>query len=199
MESGSTSLGSRAESIPRLFAWAGRPWTLWVLAGITLTFGAAMLPAMSTMAGHGASLFAFESAGSVARSREILSGWSDPGKTAAWWQLALDTPFLIGYGLFAAGACAAVARRAAKVGRSRLRRLATVLVWCGPVAAAADLLQNVSLALILSGHLAQPWPRIAAICGSTTTILMAVALAFALAGAVATRERGSVDAPGTTG
>jgi hypothetical protein len=199
MESGPTSLDLRAGSIPRLFASAGRPRALWILAAITLASGAAMLPAMSTMAGHGASLFAFEGAGSVARSREILSGWGAPGKTAAWWQLALDTPFLIGYGLFAAGACAAVARRAAKAGKSRLLSLATALVWCGPIAAAADLLQNVSLALILSGHVAQPWPRIAAICGPTTTILMIFALAFALIGAVATREPRPVDVPGTTG
>lgn len=100
---------------------------------------------MSTMAGHGASLFAFEGAGSVARSEEVVSGWGSSGKAAAWWQLALDTPFLLAYGLFAAGACAAVARRAARIGKIRLGRAATVMAWCGPVAAAADFLQNVSL------------------------------------------------------
>jgi hypothetical protein len=189
------SQGSRAGSMPRLFVWAGRPRVLWALGALTLISGAAMLPAMSTMAGHGASLIAFESAGSVARSRGILAGWGDSGKTAAWWQLALDTPFLIGYGLFAAGACAAVARRSAKAGKLRLERLATLLAWCGPVAAAADLLQNVSLALVLSGHVTQPWPRIAAICGPMTTILMIVALAFTLVGMVATREPRTAGAP----
>jgi hypothetical protein len=193
------SLDSWTGSMPRLFVWAGRPRSLWALAALTLIAGAAMLPAMSTMAGHGASLFAFESAGSVARSQEILAGWGDPGKTAAWWQLALDTPFLVGYGLFAAGACAAVARRAAKVGKPRLQGLATLLAWCGPLAAAADLLQNVSLALVLGGQVTQPWPRIAAICGPTTTILMVLALAFALAGVVATREPRTAGAPRTAG
>jgi hypothetical protein len=175
--------------MPRLFVFAGRPRSLWILAAATLIFGALMLPAMSTMADHGASLIAFESAGSVTRSQEILDGWGDPGKTAAWWQLVLDTPFLIGYGLFAAGACAAVARRATRVGKLRLRLAATPMAWCGPVAAGADLLQNVSLALVLSGHVNQPWPRIAAICGLLTTALMAIALAFALGGTVATRRR----------
>lgn len=183
--------------MPRLFIWAGRPRVLWALAALALICGAAMLPAMSTMAGHGASLIAFESAGSVARSEEILAGWGDPGKTAAWWQLAFDTPFLVGYGLFAAGACAAVARRAAGVGKPRLVRAAALVAWCGPLAAGADFLQNVSLALILSGRVAQPWPRIAAICGPATTTLMAVALLFALAGAIATRERRA--ARGTAG
>jgi hypothetical protein len=158
-----------------------------------------MLPAMSTMAGHGASLFAFEGAGSVARSEEIVFGWGGSGKAAAWWQLGLDTPFLLAYGLFAAGACAAVARRAARTGKIRLERAATVMVWCGPIAAAADFLQNVSLALILSGHVAQPWPRIAAICGPVTTSLMVVGLTFALAGTAATREARAVEAPHAVG
>lgn len=183
----------------RVFVWAGRSRALWALAAITLICGAAMLPAMSTMADHGASLIAFESAGSVSRSQEIISEWGGSEKGAAWWQLALDTPFLIGYGLFAAGACAAVARRAAKVGKVRLARAAALIAWCGPVAAGADVLQNVSLALILSGHVSQPWPRIAAICGPMTTTLMVIGLAFALAGALATRERPIAEAPRIVG
>ena len=185
--------------MPRLFAYAGRPRSLWILAATTLIFGALMLPAMSTMADRGASLIAFESAGSVARSQEILAAWGDSGKNAAWWQLALDMPFLIGYGLFAAGACAAVARRATRVGKPRLRLAATLIAWCGPVAAAADLLQNVSLALVLRGHVNQPWPRIAATCGPLTTTLMVIALAFALAGTVATRQRPSAEGRQTAG
>lgn len=173
--------------MPRLLDYAGRSRSLWILGGLTLLFGALMLPAMSTMADHGASLIAFEDAGSVARSQEILAGWGDAGKAAAWRQLALDMPFLIGYGLFAAGVCAAVARRASGAGKPRLRRAATQIAWCGPVAAGADFLQNVSLALVLSGHVNQPWPRIAAICGPVTTAFMVIALAFALAGMVATR------------
>jgi hypothetical protein len=180
---------AEAGGLPRLFVWAGRPRSLWILAALTLVSGAAMLPAMVTMADHGASLIAFENAGTVARSEEILAGWGDVGKTAAWWQLAIDLPFLVGYGLFAAGACAAVARRAVRVGKPRLRRAATALAWCGPVAAAADLMQNISLALILAGDVAQPWSRIAATSGPTVNGLMAIALIFALVGTAATRER----------
>jgi hypothetical protein len=176
---------------PPLFLALGTPRRLLILAAITLGSGAAMLPAMRTMDDHGSSLFAFEKAGSVEHSAEIVDTWGEGGKRAAWWQLAFDTPFLIGYGLFAAGACAAVARRADRADKPRLRRMATIVVWFGPLAATADFLQNVSLALILSGHIASPWPQISATGGSLTSVLMGVALFFAFVGWVATRGESS--------
>jgi hypothetical protein len=176
-------------SLPRLFVAAGSRRCLWALAAVTLLAGAAMLPAMRTMADQGASLIAFESAGSVSRSHEILAEWGAAGKRAMWWQLALDLPFLIGYGLFLAGACAAVARRARAAGRKRLAQIAAAIAWFGPLAAAADFLQNVSLALVLRGHAVQPWPRISAVAGPITTGLGLTAATFALAGAFATRRR----------
>lgn len=179
----------KQDAIPKLFRAAGTKRPLWMLATLTLLFGAAMLPAMRTMADHGASLIAFESAGTVARSQEILSDWGDAGKTAMWWQLGLDLPFLIGYGLFLAGACAAVARRAGEAGKPRLEGAAAVLVWFGPLAAAGDFLQNVSLALVLEGHVTQPWTRIAALANPITTSLTVSAGLFALCGALATRRR----------
>jgi hypothetical protein len=178
----------RSHQPPRPFLLAARKRSLWALAALTLIAGAAMLPALATMTAHGASLIAFELAGSVSRSGEIVSEWGAAGRDAMWWQLALDTPFLIGYGLFLAGACTAVAGRARRAGRPRLRRAATIVAWFGPIAAAADLLQNVSLALILAGHEAQPWPRISALGGYLTNVLITIGLAFALCGAVATRR-----------
>jgi hypothetical protein len=180
-------------AIPKLFRAAGTRRRLWTLAALTLLFGAAMLPAMRTMADHGASLIAFESAGTVSRSQEILTDWGNAGKAAMWWQLGLDLPFLIGYGLFLAGACAAVARRARDAGKPRLERAAAVLVWFGPLAAAGDFLQNVSLALVLEGQVAQPWPRIAALANPITTSLTVSAGLFALCGALATRRRRSAE------
>jgi hypothetical protein len=176
-------------SLPRLFAAAGTKRGLLALGALTLLCGAAMLPAIRTMADHGASLIAFESAGSVSRSQEIADAWGSAGKAAMWWQLALDTPFLIGYGLFLAGACAAVARRARGLRMSRLERAASVLAWFGPIAAAFDFSQNVSLGLVLTGHVTQPWPRISAGAGSLTTTLALVSALFALAGTFATHQR----------
>jgi hypothetical protein len=169
-----------------LFVAAGTRRGLWSLAALTLLCGAAMLPALQTMAGHGASVIAFESAGSVSRSQEIVTEWGSSGKIAMWWQLALDTPFLVGYGLFLAGSCAAVARRALTTRRTRLERAAVVIAWFGPIAAVADFLQNISLALVLTGHLDQPWPRISAIAGPITTALAVAAALFAVGGVIAT-------------
>lgn len=177
---------ARQLGVPAFFLALSTPRRLLALAAITLLAGAAMLPAMKTMGDHGYSIIAFEKAGSVERSAEIVDTWGDAGKRAAWWQLAFDTPFLIGYGLFAAGACAAIARRAQVADKPRLWRAATVLVWFGPVAAAADFAQNVALALILSGHIAQPWPRISALAATLTMILEDSALLFALIGWFAT-------------
>jgi hypothetical protein len=185
---------SEAPSPPWLFRVAGRPKALALLAAMTLLCGAAMLPAMATMADHGASILDFESAGSVAQMHRVLDELGDAGKAAAWWQLAIDMPFIAGYGLFLAGACAAVARRAERAGMPRLRLAAVAACWLGPAAATLDLLQNISLAFVLSGHVAQPWPWISALGASLITILAAAAALFALAGAFATRGGRVVEA-----
>jgi len=184
--------------LPQLFVAAGTKRGLCSLAALMLFCGVAMLPAIWTMAEHGASVIAFESAGSVSRSQEIVTEWGSAGETAMWWQLALDTPFLVGYGLFLAGACAAVARRARTAGRPRLERAAAIVAWFGPIAAAADLMQNTSLALVLAGHVTQPWPSISASAGLITTTLALVSALFALGGAFLTRGQPAI-APARSG
>jgi hypothetical protein len=147
------------------------------LALLTVAAGVAMLPAMSTMSDHGASIIDFEFAGSVGRSNEIVAGWGDAGK-AAWWQLALDVPFLISYGLLLFGACTAIGRRAEATGDKRLRTTARTVAWFGPVAACADMVQNVALALILAGHETQPWPALSFLGGAIAFGLMASGIVF---------------------
>jgi hypothetical protein len=175
-------------ALPRIFIAAGTRRGLLILAASTALFGAAMLPAIATMADHGASVIDFESAGSVARSQQILVEWGEAGKHAMWWQLALDTPFAVSYGLLLVGCCAAVARRARVTGKTRLERVAQAFAWLGPVAAAADLLQNFSLAVVLAGSTSQPWPRIAALAVPNIMVLAAFAAVFAAVGALATRR-----------
>jgi hypothetical protein len=177
-----------ASSAPPLFLFASRPRVLVALALTVLLSGAAMLPALSTMADHGASVLEWESAGAPARSQEILDQWGGAGEAAAWWQLGLDIPFVIGFGLFLAGACMAVARRADEGGQPRLQRALGAGAWLGPLAAGADLLQDVSLALILSGQVEQPWPRVADLTGPVITACAAAAASLALVGLLATRK-----------
>jgi hypothetical protein len=108
--------------LPRLFIAAGTRSRLIVLGALTLCVGVAMLPAIATMADHGATVIDFESGRTVARSHASLGEWSEAGERAMWWQLALDMPFGVCYGLLFAGSCAAVAARAHRVGKPRLER-----------------------------------------------------------------------------
>jgi hypothetical protein len=161
------------------------------LAALTAAAGVAMLPAMSTMSDHGASVIDFEFAGSVERSKEIVAGWGHAGKAAAWRQLALDVPFLIGYGLLLFGGCTALGRRAGAAGRERLHSMAATVAWFGPIAACADMVQNVSLALVLAGHETQPWPALSFLGGAIAFGLMACGIAFVAIGWVRTRAAAS--------
>jgi hypothetical protein len=182
-------MGRTAGTVPGVFkALAGRR-ALIALGVATAVLGAAMLPAMQTMASHGASLISFENAGGLARSAQILGRWGDAGKAAAWWQLGIDTLFLLGYGALLAGGCAAVARRARAASKPRLQRLAALACWFGPIAAASDLAQNISLALLLAGHVEQPWPRVSAVANLVTLSFAAAALALIGFGLVVTSGR----------
>jgi len=176
--------------LPGLFIAVGTRRRLILLGGLALIFGAAMLPAIATMADHGASVIDFESARTVARSQEILGEWGEAGERAMWWQLVLDTPFAVCYGLLFAGGCAAVAGRAHRVCKPRLERAAVAFAWLGALAAIADLAQNISLAIVLADPVSQPWPTISAFAAPTTTVLGATAVVFVLGGALATRSHG---------
>jgi hypothetical protein len=140
-----------------------------------------MIPSFHGMSGHGASLGSFEDAGGVAESTRIVAEWGSAGRDAARTQLLIDLPFMVSYALFLAGACTFVAGRARRLGRRKLTKAAEVLAWCGPVAAACDLAQNIALAMVLGGHHTQPWPRISSLTAIVTRGLAEGALLFAIA------------------
>lgn len=158
-----------------------------------LAAGAAMLPAMATMGAHGHTLFSFETAGSVARSGEIVADWDRAGKVAMWWQLALDIPFIAGYSLLLAGACTAVGTRAEGAGRRRLARAAGAAAWLGPLAGALDLLQDAGLTLVLTDHVEQPWPRIGQVAGAPIPWLVLGAALLAVCGHIVLRRGAQPD------
>jgi hypothetical protein len=171
----------------RLFRLAARRRSLALLLAAAIVLGAAMLPAMATMSDHGHSVIAFEAAGSVAKAEEILAEWGEPGETAMWWQLAIDVPFLCAYGLLLAGLCTAVRVRVEARGSERLTWALSLGAWLAILAAAADLTQNVSLAIVLAGEVAQPWPAISAIAFFVITASAIASLALAATGFLATR------------
>jgi hypothetical protein len=190
---GGSSEGSstRSPSAPqgkarRLFKVMGGPRWLVASGMATVFLYLAMVPSFHGMSDHGASLGSFEDAGSVGRSSEIVDEWGDAGRDAARSQLLIDLPFMVSYASFLAGACMFVAGRARRLGRSRLTRLAAAIAWCGPIAAACDLAQNIALALILGGHHTQPWPRISAVTAIVTRGLAEGALLFVIVGAAIT-------------
>lgn len=176
--------------LPRLFLVAGSRRALIALGVLALAFGVAMLPAMATMTRHGASVIEFESASTVAESQGILDRWGGAGERAMWWQLLLDTPFVVCYGLLLAGGCAAVARRAHRAGRPRLERVGVTFAWLGAMAALADLAQNASLAVVLADPVSQPWPTISSLALPLTLALGAGSALFAIGGAIALRKAG---------
>src|SRR4029077_4065692 len=135
------------------------------LAVLTVVAFFGQFPATSTMKDHGASITDFEFAGTTPKVESIVSGFGNEGKEAAWTQLAIDVPFLIGYGLLIAGCCLAAADRLAGTGRGKLAGCIQGAAWCGPLAACCDMVQNVSLAFVLEGYTGQPGPRFSQVFG----------------------------------
>jgi hypothetical protein len=134
---------------------------LWVLAvALVVGCGAAQLPALTAMDAAGADVLAFELMATSARAEQVLAEWGEVGQAAAADQLRWDVGFLLGYGLL-------LWLVATAVGASG--RVAVL----GPLAAAADALENASLAVVLSGTTSQPWPALAAAFAAVKFALLA--------------------------
>ncbi len=176
----------RSGRIQRLFETVGRPRWLAATGAATVLLYLAMIPSFHGMSGHGTSLGSFEDARSVRESTRIVTEWGGAGRGAARTQLLIDLPFMVSYALFLAGACTFVAARARLVGRLRLGRVAEVLAWGGPIAAALDLAQDIALALVLAGHHTQPWPLISADTAIVTRGLAEGVFVFAIIGGAST-------------
>ncbi len=147
---------------------------------LTLLAGLAMLPALHTLSDSGTGIWAIEHAGSASEAKGIHDGLSEDSRQAAYVQLFIDLPFLIGYGGLIASICLWTADLMERAGRVTAAGLLTLVAWFGPVAALLDLLQNVALAFVLGGHTRQPWPRISDLAGYATLLLALSALAVAV-------------------
>ena len=178
---------------PRLFS---RPQALLAFFAGAAVFGVLALPELGTMSDRGEGIIAFELARTPERANEIITEWGEEGRSAAKTSLYLDYPYLVFYGLFLAGACAVVSRRAEALGWQRVAAIGVLLAWASLVAAWSDAIENIALLLVAFEHTNQPWPGAAFTFATIKFALAAPALLFAALGWLATARRGREATPG---
>ena len=166
---------------------------LWLCLVGTVVFGLAQLPAIGEMTDRGAGIIEFELAATSSHAQEIVSEWGEEGRSAARESLLLDYPYLVFYGLLLAGACAAVADRAARRGKAGLARIGKAMPLVALGAAGADAIENAALLAVAGEHTDQPWPALAALFAVIKFTLAIAATLYALVGFALTRG------PATTG
>jgi hypothetical protein len=160
-----------------------------------LASGVAELPALGKMSEHGTGVLGFEFAATTDRLRSTLSGWGATGRTAAKLHVFIDLGFILGYGLLLMGSCGRLSERLRHQGHPLAATPAALLAWGALVAAVANALQKVVLWLELHGHVTQPLPALAAVCGALTFILGISAALLAVAGGIAVRRMPCEAAP----
>jgi hypothetical protein len=150
---------------------------------VALVIGGALVALDARMMDAGApGIVGFELAGSEDRAVEILADWGEDGTDAAKASLWLDYAYIVAYGTFlilAAGATRDLARRRG------WDRMASFGLAAAPLAAAAavfDAIENVGLLLAVNEHGGALAPRLAQVCAIVKFALLAVTIAYLLAG-----------------
>ena len=133
----------------------------------------------------GPGIIGLEFAGSLGRVEEIQAEWGGHGEYLARLSLWIDFAFMTSYGAFFALAGVAVRDFAASRGLRRLPAVGVVAPACAVGAALFDVVENAIWLLVLGGHLGDPAPAIATGCASVKFGLIAVAILYSLAGAIA--------------
>jgi hypothetical protein len=141
----------------------------------------AMSPTQDRMTANGPDIVSFELSGGQDRADEILAEWGEDGRDAAREQLWIDYGFMVAYGTFLGLAAAAVRDLCRRRGLRGLDRAGRVAIWLGPLAACFDALENACLLLTLGGAGAA-FPLLATIFAATKFALLALAIAYLIAG-----------------
>ena len=171
----------------------GRGLILAAIASVLLLL--AMAPAEERMRDTGGpGMVPFELTGGQDRADEILAEWGEEGQDAARESLWIDFGFLIAYGTFLTLALAATRDLARERGWRRLAGLGRVVVYFGALGAAFDALENTCLLLTLDGA-GSAYPLLATVFATCKFILLAVAIAYLLAGLAMRLRRGAAGAP----
>ncbi|HKH42667.1 MAG TPA: hypothetical protein VKA41_12530 [Solirubrobacterales bacterium] len=149
----------------------------------SLAIGAVLLVLDARMMDAGGpGIIGFELAGSEERAAEILADWGDEGADAARASLWIDYAYLIAYGTFLVLAAWATRDLARIRGWRRMAAWGTAVIPLPAAAAAFDAIEDVGLLLAVGGHGGAFAPRLAQVCASLKFALLAVTIAYILAG-----------------
>lgn len=129
----------------------------------------------------GPGIVPFELTGGEERADEILAEWGEDGQDAARESLWIDFGFLLAYSAFLTLALAATRDLARERGWGRLASIGGAIVSFGALCAAFDALENACLLLTIGGAGAA-LPLLATVFAACKFILLAVAIAYLLAG-----------------
>lgn len=163
-----------------------------IASGIaTVVLLLAMSPAENRMKDTGGpGMVPFELTGGQDRADEILAEWGEEGQDAAREQIWIDYVFLLVYGTFLTLALAAVRNMARARDWRRLAGIGGRIVSFGALAAGFDALENTCLLLTLDGAGAA-FPLLATIFAACKFVLLAIAIAYLLAGLAMRLKSGS--------
>ena len=129
----------------------------------------------------GPGMVPFELTGGQDRADEILAEWGEDGQDAAREQLWIDFAFLLAYGSFLTFALSAIRDLARRRDWRRLAAVGGVVACFGALAAGFDALENICLLLTLGGA-GSAFPLLATIFATCKFTLLALAIAYLLAG-----------------
>jgi hypothetical protein len=130
----------------------------------------------------GPGIIGFELAGSEDRAAEILADWGEDGTDAAKASLWIDYVYILAYGTFLILAAWAIRDLARARGWPRMAALGSWVMALAAGAAAFDAIEDAGLLLAVDRHGGAFAPRLAQICASLKFALLAVTIAYLLAG-----------------
>jgi hypothetical protein len=149
----------------------------------SLAIGAVLLVLDARMMDAGGpGIVGFELAGSQDRAAEILADWGDDGIDAAKASLWIDYAYILAYGTFLVLAAWATRDLAEARGWRRMAAFGTAVIPFAAAVGAFDAIEDVGLLLAVNGHGGDLAPRLAQICASLKFALLAVTIAYLLAG-----------------
>jgi hypothetical protein len=149
----------------------------------SLAIGAVLLVLDARMMDAGGpGIVGFELAGSQDRAAEILADWGDDGIDAAKASLWIDYAYILAYGTFLVLAAWATRDLAEARGWRRMAAFGTAAIPFAAAVGAFDAIEDVGLLLAVNGHGGDLAPRLAQICASLQFALLAVTIAYLLAG-----------------